>query len=312
METHERISVYRSSGCVSAAQNPFVSANIFPPINTRLVSTLCFLPGLLLSAASQAEFTLNFSGASGSASINAIGPNVAGTESVIDPDNGFRYWHYVVDDPATGFAQDVYIRSTGATSCSQHTICSASGGTTALGTSVNVLGANSAINSGNGTGNPNHVLIREVLGGTWDATSSTWTCDTGYCDEFIKDSYTNKPKITQGINDADFSSKFIIDMSGVALSDNSTPLTITDNSTGATGASLTNVQTVFDASTSSSAVFDLANDGQQVNVSGGQYTYTTGTGVLGANGTYVYVDGGFDPKALDYTPFRDPSQNFPF
>ena len=309
---HKQVSFHRRACCISTAEARFASGNIIPKLHRHLLSSLCLVPGFLFTATAQAEFTLNFSGATGAASINAIGPNVAGTESLIDPSNGIRYWHYVVDDPATGFAQDVYIRSTGASSCAQSTICSASGGTTALGTSVNVLGANSAINSGNGTGNPNHVLIREVLGGTWDATSSTWTCDTGYCDEFIKDSYTNKPKITQGINDADFSSKFIIDMSGVALSDNSTPLTITDNSTGATGASLTNVQTVFDASTSSSAVFDLANDGQQVNVSGGQYTYTTGTGVLGANGTYVYVDGGFDPKALDYTPFRDPSQNFPF
>lgn len=239
-----------------------------------------------------------------------MGANEATGESVIDPSNGLRYWHYMMGNPATGFAQEIYIRGTGS-SCAQSTICSASGGTVGFGIN-NVLGANSTTNSGNGTGNPNNIIMRQVLGGTWTAATSTWTCDTAFCGEFIKAAYANKPKITQGINESDYAATFIVDMSGVAISDDATALTITDGSTGATGASLTNTQVMTDALTGNVISFDMANDSQLTNVNGGQYKYNTGSGILGANGTYVYVDGGYNPSTVDYSPFLDPSISNPW
>ncbi len=288
----------------------------------KLLPLVSLIPCLLFGSVGHAEFAMNFSGTtstfivhgnsfiSGQSPFTPMGTNQATGESVIDPSNGLRYWHYILGDPASGFAQEIYIRGTGS-SCSQSTICSASGGTVGFG-SNNVLGSNSATVSGNGTGNPNNIIMRQVLGGTWNASTSTWTCDTAFCGEFIKASYANKPKITQGISDSDFTAKFILDMSGVAISDNSTALTVTDDSTGATGASLTNVQSVTDNQTGSVISFDMANDSQLTNVNGGRYTYTTGSGVLGARGTYVYVDGGYNPANVDYSPFLDHSVSNPW
>jgi hypothetical protein len=304
---------------------------------SRLPLALIALIGLSLSPAGRADFALNFSGATSTTVIQGIQPlggqtpftavnaNQAG-ELVVDPDTGLNYWHYIMGDPASGFAQEVYIQAGGSAFntvnhlCGQETICSASGGvvTNGFDNRFNILGNNSGI-TGNGTGNPNRVILRQVLGGTWDATTSTWTCDTDFCSEFVKSAYADKPKITQGINESDFSSTFILDMSGVAMSNNSTDLTLVSKGSASTGASLTNAQTVKDPSTGEViSSFDMANDSQSTFVTGGKYTYVDGTGsVLGANGHYVYVDGGYNLGSVDYTPFLDESDpsniwtNFP-
>ena len=306
-----------TSGCVSVP----VHLNIASAL--RLARTalpyLCVLPGLLLATDANAEFVMNFAGPTstsimhgdrginGQTPFTAMGPNEATGDYVIDPSNGLGYWHYVLGDPSSGFAQEVYIRAT-SSSCGQFSTCSASYGLNSFGGN-NVMGSNKDTVSGNGTGNPNAVIMRQVLGGSWDASTHTWTCDTGYCDEFLKSSYANKPKITQGIATTDFTAKFIADMSNVAISDSSTTLTVTNGSTGATGSSLTNTQTIIDPQSSDPITFDMANDVQsgQSSVSAGRYTYVTGGGVLGANGTYVYVDGGYNPSNVDYTPFLDPT-----
>lgn len=297
------------------------------------------LPGLLgaatLAFASTAhgEFVMNFSGVTSTSIVQGAGTNITGQspftpfplggqvagEIAIDPNNGLRYWHYLLGDPASGFAEEVYIRAggtiqSGTNRCQQNTICSASGGSAAIPANVNFLDSNSALN-GNATGNPNQVAVRMVLGGTWDPGTSTWTCDTSFCSEFIKAAYANKPKITQGINDPDFTSTFILDLSGIAFTNNSTDLTLTDKNTAPTGSSLTNVQSVIDTTTGNPiASFDMARDGQNTFVTGGKYTYTPGgpANVLGANGTYVYVDGGYDPKTIDYTPFLDETVTNPW
>ncbi len=234
------------------------------------------------------------------------------------------YWHYIIGDPAAGFAEEVYIQANGQGStfdtatglCSPTSMCSASFGV-AGPAAVNVLAPNSTTNTGDGTANPNRVLVRMVLGGTWDAGTSTWTCDTSFCSEFIKGAYADKPKITQGINDPDFSSSFILDLSGIALSNNSTDLTLTDKNTAPTGASLTNVQSVIDTTTGSIiSSFDMAHDSQTTFVTGGKYTYTPRTGgfnsPLGSNSSYVYVDGGYDPRTIDYAPYLDETVDNPW
>lgn len=294
----------------------------FPDGIRKLLPLVACLPGLLFASVCHGEFAMNFSGPtsttivhgnsgiSGQTPFTPMGNNQATGESVIDPLNGLRYWHYILGDPATGFAQEIYIRGTGS-SCGQFSICSASGGTVGFGGN-NVLGSNAATTSGNGTGNPTAVIMRQILGGTWVASTSAWTCDTAYCSEFIKAAYADKPKITQGMNSPDFTAMFILDMSSIALSDNSTALTVTNQATGATGASLTSVQAMTDTLTGNVISFDMADDSQLTYVNGGRYTYTSGPGVLGARGTYVYVDGGYDPQAVDYSPYLDHSVSNPW
>ena len=298
------------------------------------------LPGLLgavtlaFASIAHGEFVMNFSGVTSTSIVQGSGTVLTGQtpftpfpangavagEIVVDPTNGLKYWHYLMGDPASGFAEEVYIQAgggnfqTATNTCQQNTICSASGGSAAIPTNVNFLGSDSALN-GTATGNPNRVAVRMVLGGTWDPGTSTWTCDTSFCSEFIKSAYADKPKITQEINDPDFTSAFILDLSGIALTNNSTDLTLTDKNTAPTGSSLTNVQSVIDTTTGNTiASFDMAHDGQNTFVTGGKYTYTPGGPVntLGANGTYVYVDGGYDPKTIDYTPFLDETVSNPW
>lgn len=286
-----------------------------PPVLPNWLPGIALAPALLCSAQVHAEFALNFSGGTstsilhgsnstgGQTPFSPVGNNQAGGESVVDPSNGIRYWHYILGDPASGFAQDVYIQSTGGTGCTQNTICTASGGSTAQAPDFNLL-SNNVNQTGNGSGNPNRVIVRQVIGGSWNAATSTWSCDTAFCSEFIKSSYANKPKITQGINAADFTSTFILDMSAIALSNNSTDLTVTSKDSPTTGASLTIAQQVIDTGTGNAiSSFDIAKDAQTTFVTGGKYTYTTGGGVLGARGSYVYVDGGYNLSAVDYTPF---------
>lgn len=300
----------------------------FPTAAPRHLPILIGLACFIFSPIGHSEFAMNFSGVTstsivhgtsgvgGQSPFTPTGANQAGS-FVTDPTNGLNYWHYILGDPATGFAQEVYIQATGGNSCGDNSICTASGGSALTptgasgGNPVNFLGSNSAVN-GTATANPSRVIVHQVLGGTWDAGTSTWTCDTAYCSEFIKSSYADKPKITEGINEPDFTSTFILDMSGIALSNNSTNLTLTDKNTAPTGSSLTNVQTVIDPTNASTISFDMAHDSQSTNVNGGKYTYTNGGGTLGSSGNYVYVDGGFNPRTIDYTPFLDETVSNPW
>jgi len=278
---------------------------------------------MALAPAAHGEFALNFSGTTstsviqGTTTITGQTPftpgvaNQATGEYVVDPSTGQGYWHYIVGDPSQGFAQEVYIRAT-AQFCADNSICSASAGSTGSAPSFNLLGSNNTL-TGNGTGNPNDVLIRQVVGGTWNAATSTWTCDTSFCDEFIKSSYADKPEIIQGINTSDFTAKFILDMSGILYSNNSTSITAISGNASPTGASITNVQSVINPATGNViSSFDLSKDGQQTHVNGGQYTYTPGKGTLGSGGNYVYVDGGYDLNNVDYTPFLDSVDSNPW
>ena len=75
---------------------------------------------------------------------------------------------------------------------------------------------------------------------------------------------------------------------------------------------MTNLQTVIDPTSSSAFDFDMAKDSQLIYVNGGKYAYTSGSGVLGARGTYVYVDGNYNPSTVDYSPYLDNSVSNPW
>jgi hypothetical protein len=145
--------------------------------------------------------------------------------------------------------------------------------------------------SGNGTGNPNKVLIRQKM------TSGDFTS------EFLKDSFTQKPKITQTILDPEIHMQVILDM------------TNSNYSTSLRG-NMTNKVTFLAGSQDfrESANFDYTADAQpgKTNLTAGQYIYTAGGGPGGSRGAYTYAEGGFDGKSLDWSSFFDHSQANPW
>jgi len=282
--------------------------------NKKLLAVSMPVVMLLTVPICHGEFALNFSGAPGSTSI-AHGGGISGgqtpysTGSGTDPISGISYRHQIIGDPATGFAQEIWIRNGGSCYGSQGT-CTASGGLEGKFTGNVLVGGNSG--GGAGTGNPNQVLVRQVIGGTWDAGSSTWTCDTSYCDEFIKAAYADKPKITQGIASTDFVAKFVFDMSAIDYSTDSIVVTAVDGSSATTGASLINTQTAIDLGTGKTvASFDIFSDAQVSYIDGGRFRYSNGTARLSSNGTYSYVSGSYDQNQ-DYSLFLDHAVSNPW
>lgn len=146
-------------------------------------------------------------------------------------------------------------------------------------------------NSGNGSGNPNRVLIRQKL------VTPELTI------EFLKDKFDKKPIITQDMKTADIRSFVKIDMSN------------SDYDTASTAGVMTN--TLTSPSGKVPVSFDVHGNSQAGNshINAGKYTYTPGTpGPLsegfdwgGANGSYVYAEGGFDVNAVDWSRYFDPS-----
>ncbi len=240
--------------------------------------------------------------------------------------DGVAYWHTIVGDPADGFAMESYISMSGIS------LNSDSGGKPSdlfpMDTDLEVLSGNgwdplgldptrSFDYTGNGSADPNKVIIRQVMGGVWDAASSTWSCGgASYCSEFLKGDLLTKPLISQTINDlpAGMSSYFLLDMSMLSYSDDTTAGTLVNTLT------LTDVP---------SGDFDMATDTQAGRslVTGGRYIYTpcSNPAVSGGHcwqdanifdgtwdyqeGSYGYVDGGTDPLAYDWGLYWDPDQN---
>ncbi|RMH19216.1 MAG: hypothetical protein D6698_05995 [Gammaproteobacteria bacterium] len=249
---------------------------------------------------------------------------------------GLPYFHMVMGDPNADMAQEYYIRADGAgfsqQSASNGDGCYNNGAVTGCvqfgpGTGVNQVRSGNGwdplalsatttnANTGNGSANPNHVIMRQVTGnGTWDPVALTRTCTDSLCQEFLKATLAMKPKITQDLSSTHggqtVTGQFVIDMSN------------SDYQTDTAQAAITNT---LDFSASTAGNFNQATDAQNASVNGGQYTYTPGTVVnncppncgptsgvppitnnMGAGGTFSK---GIDPTTFDYGAFRDPSQN---
>ncbi|HHJ80245.1 MAG TPA: hypothetical protein ENJ65_01275 [Candidatus Tenderia electrophaga] len=176
-------------------------------------------------------------------------------------------------DPADGFAQEVYIEGT-------------TSSTGAAGAAHGASDANAPLDgSAQASGNPNKVIIRQVLS---DSDVST---------EFLKDNLATKPLITQSLTTANISMSFSIDMRSILYSDI------------ATTAPISNTQTLLDP-TLEMADFDINNDSGDSVYTGGQYTYTDGAGLYGSEGTYTYTGGNdFDVNAVDWCSYWDSTQN---
>lgn len=208
------------------------------------------------------------------------------------------FYHLIVGTPEQGFAQEVFIKTGGISypaaigSDSAGAWCynAAPGGCEQAQNNARTPLANNQTVTGNGTGNPNRVLIKQIVNDT----------ASGLSQEFLKDSFTAKPIITQNIDTADITSQFLFDMSAL------------DYNSDALAGTMTNIfvlKTVPDGS----ANFDYARNRQQnqePGINGGRYTFTPTPAINDAGGIYTYYDGTIDPVAdVNWESFKNPVQN---
>ena len=212
--------------------------------------------------------------------------------------DGNVYYHVVIGLPTSDFSQEIFIRTNnpgtgpvwgngfiaveGSSSGGNFTFAPAGDifSSSQLFDNMKPLDADENI-SGNSTGNPTRVIMRQINRGG------------DFSQEFLKDNILNKPRITQSITNADLSMQFVADMRNLSYSDSTTsiPLINTINMTGGAGS------------------FDMATDAQSTHVTAGQFQWLAGSDPNGTNGTYQYLEGGYNPLIEDWKSFRDPAQN---
>lgn len=256
--------------------------------------SVVFVSVLLSSLGVQAEFSLNFQPnpnvVSSWANVSCEGGGMGGggcstpfLQELVD-DNGTQYYHVIVGDVNSDFVLEFYIRNGGC--------CWWSGGMGGGGTPYSSSGgdagnANEPLAapsiSGNGTGNPTRVYMRQIIQ------------DGQVRQEFLKTQEAIKPRITQTIDNSASRLAFELDMSNGDYASFSTP------------AQFVNTMTL--GLTDGSGDFDMATDASQSNITAGQFTYTAGGGHGGSAGGYSYIDGGFDVYGIDWLSYCDPSQN---
>ncbi len=259
-----------------------------------------------------------------------------------DPDTQISYWHIIVGDPATGFAMESYtpvINSYESTSGGKPSKIFQRGTEsleTRSGNGWDPLGLDPSRNfdyTGNATGDPTKTIMRQVMGGSWNSTTNTWSCQDSdeYCSEFLKSNFLFKPIITQQINEPDFVHKFSLDMSTIKYDDDST-----------TG-ELTNTVVIIDDDMPEfdpkAGDFKMDNDSIEIsmpdsdasilnpNITGGRYTYSQCNDPQLSKGiehcwqdndinnwdyqvgTYSYIEGDADVLNYDWDVYFIPSQN---
>lgn len=241
--------------------------------------------------------------------------------------DGKRYWHIVIGDPDTDdFAQDSYIAVL--PDGGGGFIQSYSKGRSTLGwgpqdegnleefsgNGWDPLGVNnSVVYTGNGTGNPLKVVMRQVMGtGSLSGSGNirNWDCDLGqFCQEFLKSELGFKPKITQNYVADDIVIDFAIDMLAISYSDDTTAVTMVNT--------LRIIDSTFPASNPqflSSEFFDASTQVGEADISAGKYAYTPGADALGIYniGSYSYAGGEVANDFqldIDWAAYYDATQN---
>jgi len=242
------------------------------------------------SANLRAEFVLDWTADNASpefsgSSIVHGGTTITGQTPFVYERTG-SYYHLIVGDPAQDFAQEVYIRLGGVSfqgGVGNIRQGSASGGTGGLsGNNLDPLGAvNTSEFTGNGTGNPNKIQMREIHK------------DGDFSMDFTKNLYLEKPTMSLGINSADFQTQFVIDNSGVNYEDDATTAIVTNT-----------VQLLDPDIPAGAGSFDMSTDVQDSFVSAGRYTYIAGPGT-GASGTYIYPVDTFNMDNINWVDYFD-------
>lgn len=233
-------------------------------------------------------------GCGGSWSINDGTPFIQ--ELFLDPASGEYYYHIVVGTPGDGFAQDVYVKATGRTWEGGLGSATLGDGDCRSGSSFIFSACNISdplglthdnVFTGNGTGDPKAVVMRQLLGGTWDDATDTWSCTASdvFCMEFLKDDLALKPFISLQVRDLDddVTITFELDMRN------------SDFDTDTIAGTLVNRVEFGDAYLNETAGHDYDVDVDPVDsrITGGRYRFT-GTGPTDAYlEPYIYWDGHF-------------------
>ena len=239
-------------------------------------------------------------------------------ESVIK--DGEEYLHMIIGKPEDGFALEMYIRGRdNGDSAFRSTWASD------VSNGYNFQSGNSMLQTpGNGTGNPEKVTIRQVMGGTWDDVARTWNCSgTEYCSEFLKDTLLTKPLIAQKVSMANFSAEFEVDMRNIGYQSD---MGETGYDGADTVAPIVNKVSLTSPSfllAPGDGLFDMSarhtytpypDDGTAYTsdgTTGGRYSYTPSADVetFGANGSYTYFADDFDVDSVVWCDYFDASQN---
>jgi len=212
--------------------------------------------------------------------------------------NGVDYYHIIVGDyTKDSFVQEMYIQADGQNYQNGNNVpnFSASVGSSSSSNAefdmTNPYSSNSSLN-GNGSANPTAVILLQVIN------------EPGEYQEFLKDSFTSKPLITETISDSNMTAQFTIDMRGLTYS-SSSPISASNmvNTVTLTGSNA--FGTAGDAGTASQL--------DQYHITAGAFTYTPGSSSNGGGGgTYTYVEpfpNFSSPMNIDYSIYCDPSQN---
>lgn len=252
-----------------------------------------FVSILLSSQSVRAEFSLNFQPnpnvVSSWANVSCEGGGMGGgcstpfLQELVD-DNGTQYYHVIVGDVNSDFALEFYIRNGGCCWWSGSMGGSGTPYSSSAGDAGNATGplAGSST-SGNGSGNPNRVYMRQIIQ------------DGQMQQEFLKTQEAVKPRITQDIETRANRLAFELDMSNGDYTSFSTPVQF--------------VNTMTLGLTDGIGDFNMATDTSQSNITAAQFKYTAGGGHGGSGGDYSYIEGGFDVYGIDWLSYCDPSQN---
>jgi hypothetical protein len=223
--------------------------------------------------------------------------------------NGTSYLHQIMGDPATGFAQEVYVEQittklyydgfgfpTGPREAPVGAYLGDLGPKTSNnswqgGNASDPLNHNASLVTGDGSANPNRVIMRQVLN------------DGQMMMEFLKDKLDRKPVITMLLNTPDITSTVVIDMRNSTYNDmNISGVMI--NTMSLLGTGLPDVS------------FNMATDSQESDIDAGRFTWTSGAGNGGAGGTYTYNNGtvvtSADMQAIDWSQYWDPFEANPW
>lgn len=218
---------------------------------------------------------------------------------------GELYYHLIVGQPTDGFAQEVLIKTLttvrfigGASSDSGGLNCFTNDLFTCAGSPNNGRSplASDPVLSGNGSGNPNRVIVRQVM------SDSAGT----FSQEFLKANLTTKPVITQELTTSDIIARFVLDMSGIDYNTNTVAGLLT-NTVRVLDLDIPQLAGDYDSATHAQT---FAGTGTNIdsNITGGRYIYTPDTNQF-FGGIYTYYDGDYPIADVNWESFRDPAQN---
>ena len=228
------------------------------------------------------------------------------------------FYHMVMGDMATGFIQETYIEmgyamtSSGggfingnqpaqlgvssnyaSASAGNYVVTRSAGKVVNPGNAADPLG--DAASSGSGTANPNRVVVLQLNN------------DGELFSEFRKDSLLGKPVINQNMGRfGEIQTSFSMDMSNSTYDDMGTAGVMT-NTIQLFGAGVPETQ----IGKPDGANFNVVAESQTLDVTGGRYTYTPGSGGLsvdhpgGSAGTYTYYDSAIDQTTIPWDQYFD-------